>query len=79
MKDMIIDFHVRLWNGSVSIHDRENLDYALYAKGQSGERMEGFQCNYEDGSAEYKALLDACRRIADGYLAMGKVLESKKD
>lgn len=74
MKDNIIDFHVRLWNGSVSIHDKENLDYALYAKGQCGERLEGFQCNYHEGTEEYEAQKRICAEIAEKFRELGKLL-----
>ena len=69
MKDNIIDFHVRVWDGSVFIHDRHNLDYTSMGV------MEGFQCNYREGTKEYDDLRRVCGEIAEKFKELGKLLK----
>lgn len=68
MKNKITDFHVRVWDNDVFIHDKYNLDYA-----SMGE-MEGFQCNYHEGTKEYADLRRVCGEIAEKFKELGKLL-----
>lgn len=68
MNKKIIDFHVRVWDNDVFIHDRYNLDYACMAE------MEGFQCNHEEGTKEYDDLRRVCGEIAEKFKELGKLL-----
>lgn len=69
MRSKIIDFHVRVWDNDVFIHDRYNLDYACMAE------MEGFQCNYREGTKEYDDLRRVCGEIAEKFRELGKLLK----
>lgn len=73
MNKKIIDFHVRVWNNDVFIHDRYNLDYACMAE------MEGFQCNHEEGTKEYVDLRSVCSEIAEMFKELGKLLGKDED
>lgn len=68
MKEKIIDFHVRVWDDSVFIHDRYNIEYASMGV------MEGFQCNYREGTKEYVDLRRVCGEIAEKFKELGKLL-----
>lgn len=69
MKKNIIDFHVRLWGDTVFIHDRHNIDYACMGV------MEGFQCNYHEGTKEYDDLRRVCSEIAEKFKELGALLK----
>ena len=73
MKSKIIDFHVRVWNNDVFIHDRYNIDYASMGV------MEGFQCNHHEGTEEYEAQKRICGEIADKFRELGKLLRENKE
>jgi hypothetical protein len=68
MNKKIINFRVRVWDNDVFIHDRHNLDYASMAE------MEGFQCNYREGTKEYDDLRRVCGEIAEKFKELGKLL-----
>lgn len=73
MNEKIIDFHVRVWDNDVFIHDRYNLDYACMAE------MEGFQCNYEEGTKEYADLRRVCGEMAEKFRELGKLLRKDEE
>lgn len=73
MKKNIIDFHVRVWNNDVFIHDRYNIDYA------SMGMMEGFQCNHHEGTEEYEAQKRICAEIAEKFRELGKLLRKDEE
>lgn len=73
MKKNIIDFHVRVWNKDVFIHDRYNLDYACMGV------MEGFQCNHHEGTEEYEAQRRICAEIAEKFRELGELLRENKE
>lgn len=73
MKDNIIDFHVRVWDNDVFIHDKYNIDYASMGV------MEGFQCNYHEGTKEYEAQKCICAEIAEKFRELGKLLRGNKE
>ena len=68
MKSKITDFRVRVWDNDVFIHNRDNIDYACMAE------MEGFQCNYREGTKEYADLRRVCGEIAEKFKELGKLL-----
>lgn len=68
MNKKIIDFHVRVWDNDVFIHDKYNLDYASMGV------MECFQCNYHEGTKEYDDLRCVCGEIAEKFKELGKLL-----
>ena len=69
MRSKITDFHVRVWDNDVFIHDKYNLDYASMAE------MEGFQCNYREGTKEYADLRRVCGEIAEKFKELGALLK----
>lgn len=73
MKDKIIDFHVRVWDNDVFIHDRYNIDYV-----SMGE-AEGFQCNHEEWTKEYDDLRRVCGEIAEKFKELGKLLREDNE
>lgn len=73
MKEKIIDFHVRVWDNDVFIHDKYNIDYA------SMGMMEGFQCNHHEGTEEYEAQKRICVEIAEKFRELGKLLKKNNE
>ena len=73
MNKKIIDFHVRVWNNDVFIHDRYNIDYASMGV------MEGFQCNHHEGTEEYEAQRRICAEIAEKFRELGELLRENKE
>jgi hypothetical protein len=73
MNNKIIDFHVRVWDNDVFIHDKYNIDYA------SMGIMEGFQCNYHEGTKGYDDLRRVCGEIAEKFKELGKLLRNNNE
>lgn len=73
MKEKIIDFHVRVWDDSVFIHDKHNIDYSSMGV------MEGFHCNYHEETKEYDDLRRVCGNIAEKFKELGKLLRKDEE
>lgn len=73
MRSKMIDFHVRVWDDSVFIYDKYNLDYTSMGV------MEGFQCNYYEGTKEYDDLRRVCGEIAEKFKELGKLLRKDEE
>lgn len=64
----IFDFNVRVWGNTVFISDKDNVNYMCDEEGKFG----GLQCNYAEGTPEYKEILACCDDIAKGFIALMK-------
>lgn len=67
------DFDLRLYrDGDMSLnsHDAE-IEYCNHKNGA----LVGLQCNFMDGTTEYREVEDACEMIVDGFRRLKYALE----
>lgn len=67
-------YEVVVWKeGDVTFHLPEEMIFTTL-----GAQC-GLQCNFEEDSEEFKALLTACSTIAHSFAVVDKIIKNKKD